>query len=145
MKENYYQVLNISRTASMDEIKKAYRALSKKYHPDSNPRIEGAQEHFQKISEAYTVLQDLKKRKEYDKKLEKQEQTIFSEKQENKQSFSNRKEQTINFNEMEEQFAKFFGFHPRTGTIYSKKEERKKEKNPIDTTKLFEQYMGIKK
>ena len=61
-----YSVLGVSRDASADEIKKAYRKLAKKYHPDSNEGNASAAEHFKEVNEAYDVLSDEKKRKLYD-------------------------------------------------------------------------------
>lgn len=65
-KRDYYEVLGVSKTASPDEIKKAYRKLALKYHPDKNPNDKSAEEKFKEISEAYEVLKDEKKRKTYD-------------------------------------------------------------------------------
>jgi DnaJ-class molecular chaperone len=66
IKKDYYKILGISETASQDEIKRAYRELAKKYHPDRNQGDKKAAEKFKEISEAYSVLSDEKKRKEYD-------------------------------------------------------------------------------
>ena len=64
-KRDYYDVLNVSRNVSKEEIKKAYRKLALKYHPDRN-KSPGAEEKFKEISEAYAVLSDDKKRMQYD-------------------------------------------------------------------------------
>lgn len=63
---SYYNILDIPETASQDEIKKAYRRLSMIYHPDKNGNSQESTEKFQKISEAYEVLGDVEKKKEYD-------------------------------------------------------------------------------
>jgi molecular chaperone DnaJ len=65
-KGDYYELLGLSRTASDDEIKKAYRQLALKYHPDRNPGDKHAEEKFKEISEAYQVLSDAQKRVQYD-------------------------------------------------------------------------------
>jgi curved DNA-binding protein len=66
MADDYYQILGVKKDASQDEIKKAYRKLAMKYHPDHTKGDKGAEEKFKKISEAYAVLSDKEKRKEYD-------------------------------------------------------------------------------
>ncbi len=65
-KKDYYEILGVSRDASQDDIKKAYRKLAMKYHPDRNPDDKQAEEKFKKVSEAYEVLSDPEKRKRYD-------------------------------------------------------------------------------
>lgn len=66
MAEDYYQVLGVDKKASADDIKKAYRKLALKWHPDKNPNNKTAEEKFKKISEAYAVLSDPEKRQQYD-------------------------------------------------------------------------------
>jgi curved DNA-binding protein len=66
MAEDYYKTLGIEKTASADDIKKAYRKLALKYHPDRNPNNKESEEKFKRISEAYAVLSDADKRKQYD-------------------------------------------------------------------------------
>src|SRR5688572_21758390 len=64
---DYYKVLELDKTASESDIKKAYRRLARKLHPDLNPNDETAKKKFQQINEAHEVLSDPEKRKQYDK------------------------------------------------------------------------------
>ncbi|MCR4797095.1 MAG: molecular chaperone DnaJ [Lachnospiraceae bacterium] len=65
-KRDYYEVLGVSKTATEDELKKAYRQLAKKYHPDMHPGDKEAEAKFKEASEAYAVLSDADKRRQYD-------------------------------------------------------------------------------
>ena len=64
---NYYKVLGVSQKTSKSDLKKKYRELAKKYHPDTNSGSKSAEDKFKIISEAYDVLSDAKKRKAYDR------------------------------------------------------------------------------
>jgi molecular chaperone DnaJ len=66
-KRDYYEVLGVDRGAAEDDIKKAYRRLARKLHPDVNPGDKGAQKKFQEVQEAYDVLKDAEKRRAYDR------------------------------------------------------------------------------
>src|SRR5215813_6696573 len=65
-KNDYYQTLGIGKGASQDEIRKAYKRLARKLHPDLNPGDKASEDKFKKVTEAYDILSDEKKRKMYD-------------------------------------------------------------------------------
>lgn len=66
MKRDYYEILGVSKEATVDEIKKAYRKMAMQYHPDQNPGDKAAEEKFKEAAEAYSVLSDADKRRTYD-------------------------------------------------------------------------------
>jgi molecular chaperone DnaJ len=66
MKRDYYEILGVGREAPLDEIKKAYRKLAMQFHPDQNPGNKAAEEQFKEAAEAYAVLSDADKRRQYD-------------------------------------------------------------------------------
>src|SRR5579871_3336973 len=65
-KHDYYDTLSVPRNASEEDIRKAYRKLARKYHPDLNPGEKSAEERFKNVQEAYDILSDAKKRQMYD-------------------------------------------------------------------------------
>src|SRR6202041_65957 len=65
-KHDYYDTLSVPRTASEDDIRKAYRKLARKYHPDLNPGDKSAEDRFKNVQEAYDILSEPKKRQMYD-------------------------------------------------------------------------------
>ena len=66
-KRDYYDVLGLSKSASSSEVKKAYRKLALKYHPDKNPDDASAEDKFKEAAEAYEVLSDETKKQQYDR------------------------------------------------------------------------------
>ena len=66
MAKDFYEALGVSESASPEEVKKAFRSLAKKYHPDCNQGDKSAEARFKEVSEAYETLSDSKKKQEYD-------------------------------------------------------------------------------
>src|SRR5919206_641082 len=66
-KRDYYEILGVTKTATVEEIKKSYRKVAMQYHPDRNPGDKGAEEKFKEAAEAYEILSDQDKRSQYDR------------------------------------------------------------------------------
>src|SRR5438105_9581983 len=66
-KKDYYQILGVKKDSKADEIKKAYRRLARKHHPDVNPNDKASEDKFKDVQEAYDILSDEKKRKVFDR------------------------------------------------------------------------------
>ena len=103
--KDYYKILGVSQSASNDELKKAFRSLAKKYHPDRNKDDESAKAKFQDVNEAYGILSNEKSRKEYDENLKNQRQR---EKEEDRQKIINEtmqeysnKSQNVYYNQLQ--------------------------------------------
>lgn len=137
MMKQYYEILGVKPSAGDAEIKKAYREMAKKYHPDLHPGDESAEKKFQSVNEAYSVLSDPDKRSQYDRKQSEFHHT--QEKQKGKAKPASA--EAPDFSQMQAGFEQFFGFNPKTGEI--KNEDKLKPKNPLDTTDLFEKFMGL--
>lgn len=137
--KDYYSTLKVTQNASQEEIKKAYRKLARKYHPDIN-KESGAEDKFKEINEAYGVLGDEVSRNKYDAKLN----NNFTSTASNNSKASRKKTSygPIEFNNIEKSFEDFFGFNPKTKEKVLKKE---KKKNPLDTTDMFEKFFGVGK
>lgn len=138
----YYRTLGVQPGASQDDLKKAYRALAKKYHPDLHPGDQEAETRFKEVNEAYEVLGDPDKRKEYDAK----QQTAQRHQAPNKARSATRTPRggPVDFSQMQGGFAQFFGFDPATGQVLDEEKVSGQKRNPLDTTGLFERFMGFK-
>jgi len=146
--KNYYEILGVQRSATLEEIKKVYKKLAKKYHPDLNPGNKEAEQKFIEIKEAYDTLSDESKRKSYDAKLDGGGND--SSQQQGRRPENSRPESSepvnFNFEDIEKSFERFFGFNPRTNKVNIETEKQKeKKKNPLDTTAAFEQFFGFKR
>jgi molecular chaperone DnaJ len=157
---NYYEILGVDRNVSPKDLKKAYKKLAKKWHPDLNKdNLKVAEEKMRAINVAYDILSDEVKRLDYDKKLDSESKTQ-GQKQSGRTTSSQQKKQTsagtsttsgkVDFENIHSSFESFFGFNPKTHEVSDEDKlntfaQNKRKKNPLDTTDFFEKFMGFKK
>lgn len=142
--KTHYETLGVSRDATHDQIKLAYRKLSKKHHPDVSGGNKESEKIFLEVTEAYKVLKDQASREAYDAQLDGVGQSWSrgqtNEKQSSRQQ-STEKKPDFNMDNIEKNFEHFFGFNPKTKETSSTLNKNTK-KNPIDTTELFERFFN---
>jgi len=140
--KDYYKILEISISATKDDVKKAFRGLAKKYHPDRNVNDTNALKKFQEVNEAYEVLSNEDSRREYDKKLSGFKQGNSKETNSKNNNESNGKtkykDKTESMENLNKYFESFFGFDGNSNKV--NEDKLKKQKNPIDTSNMFENF-----
>ncbi|MFJ3388395.1 J domain-containing protein [Lysinibacillus sp. NPDC086135] len=142
--KTHYETLGVSRGATPEQIKLAYRKLSKKHHPDVSGGNKESEKIFLAVTEAYKVLKDQASREAYDAQLDGASQSWRNgqtyEKQSTRQQ-STEKKPDFNMNNIEKNFEHFFGFNPKTKETGATLNKNAK-KNPLDTTDLFERFFN---
>ena len=143
--ENYYEILGVARDATQQDIKKAYRQLAKKHHPDLNKGSSESERIFKKVYEAYQTLGDATSREAYDARLHAQKGSAAH----SNSTYEQKREHQVNYQEfdirqMEKNFENFFGFNPKTKKMTPKMEDRN-NKNPVDTSAIFEGFFNVRK
>lgn len=134
--KDYYKILKIERSASMDAVKVAYRNLARKYHPDVNDTKE-AIAIMQDVNEAYEVLSVQEKRDEYDALLQ------FGGAEAKSNVVPASPMRTPSQQDIQNAFEKFFGFHPKSTEPMHR--DKSGASNPMDTSDLFEAFMKGRK
>lgn len=145
--ENLYRILGVAESATEEELKAAYRRLAKKYHPDSHPGDKECEKMFQAVNEAYSVLSNPQKRKKYDVQNRQNHGEKRSAGQDGGAAQSNydSADAGVDFENIHKTFERFFGFNPDTGNVTNEEKLNPGAGNPLDTTDLFERFMGIKR
>lgn len=140
--KNYYAILQVPETAEEQEIRKAYRRLAKKYHPDVVKDDENKIKRMYEIQEAYQCLGDEEKRKQYDEMLCKSRKgNSTNEQSTNKQNQARERKSTPDMGE----FERFFGFQPGKGmeTYQGSQKAARKPDGPIRSDEMFRAFFGF--
>lgn len=147
MEPDYYGILGVREDATVEQIKKSYWKVAKKYHPDLNPGDKDAEKIFKDAAEAYAVLGDAEKRKAYDKVRLQAHTAGPEQKRPDRNKKTSQTTASFDFKNMSSNFEQFFGFQPGTSQVDEDKlnTNKKTKTNPIDMTEMFKRYMGIGK
>lgn len=144
--KDYYKILQVEKNASADEIKKSFRKLAKKFHPDANLNNKEAEETFKEINEAYNILGDENKKARYDLDISSQSDgdiNRFNKKNTGRErNKSDNKMSAEDFMKTDNIFEGYFGFNPKgnNSNLNNKNENIK----PMKTGEAFEKIFGKK-
>jgi len=146
---NFYEVLGVQKSAPAEEIKKAYRKLAKRYHPDVNQGSQEAARKFQEVQQAYEVLSDPAARESYDNGGRSGGTQRGNEAETRGRSSSRHKGkmrgEPFDPSKMEEQFSQFFGFSSQDKSASKGGGSHSAKDGPIPTNQTFERFFGIRK
>ena len=138
---DYYKILDIPENASEDDIKREYRKLAMKYHPDRNPENREAEERFKKIGEAYEILGNKEKRRKYDEKRKK-DKNLSQEKRERGKTKSEKEFKRVfsaDPKNIKNMFEKAFNINDLNNL-----EEKEGKEHKENIEKIFEKFFKIK-
>ena len=132
--KDYYKILGVTETASLEEIKGAYRKLAKQYHPDVVKGDKEKENHMYEIQEAYACLGEEKRRRDDDRKRQKTDGNVVRE-EKKQSSYSVRPDKNP--------FEQFFGFQPGRGmeTYHHNKRENQMSGGPVKPEEMFEFFL----
>lgn len=143
--KDYYKILQLKRDASSQDIKKSFRKLAKKFHPDANTENPNADQVFKELNEAYSILGDEEKKKEYDNRLfgtaSETKKTSESKGDNNKKNnYTKQNMSNADFSSSSSIFEDFFGFNPKSANPDLKMNNEKVK--PMKTNEAFEKIFG---
>ena len=142
--KDYYKILGLPPTATKKEIKKAFRQLARKYHPDLHPGDKAAAEQFKRINEACQVLSDDNKRARYD--LDRKQQ---GQRQQTQQCRQHTQQKAAHTSSAKPDFSQAFSRHAFEDAFFAgiqkptAKDAGSDKKNPLDTSDLFKGFFGF--